>query len=210
MGCCNYPFLMTDVEKTISPPGTSEQKMNENLIASSGKLVLLDKLLPKLKREGHRVLIFSQMSHLLDIMEDYLNFREHLYERLDGSVTGADRQEAIDRYQKDDNIFCFLLTTRAGGVGINLMAADTVIIFDSDWNPMNDLQAIARAHRIGQKRQVSVFRLVTRNCYEEEIFHRSDRKLALQNVVMGKIKSNSKKEIDEILRKGATMMFLKE
>eukprot|EP00487_Bulimina_marginata_P010700 TRINITY_DN5824_c0_g1_i1.p1 TRINITY_DN5824_c0_g1~~TRINITY_DN5824_c0_g1_i1.p1 ORF type:complete len:122 (+),score=17.05 TRINITY_DN5824_c0_g1_i1:25-390(+) len=113
----------------------------------------MDKLLPKLKREGHRVLIFSQMSHLLDIMEDYLNYRHHLYERLDGSVTGIERQEAIDRFQKDDSIFIFLLTTRAGGVGINLMAADTVIIYDSDWNPMNDVQAIARCHRIGTKKK---------------------------------------------------------
>ena len=208
--CCNHPFLMTDVEKTLSPPGTSEQTMNENLIASSGKLVLLDKLLPKLKREGHRVLIFSQMSHLLDILEDYLNFRLHLYERLDGSVTGADRQEAIDRFQKDDNIFCFLLTTRAGGVGINLMAADTVIIYDSDWNPMNDLQAVARCHRIGQKKQVKVYRLITRNCYEESMFKRADQKLALNKVVMGDMKDTSKSDINDMLKRGAMAMFLKD
>merc|ERR1719486_912341 len=150
----------------MSPPGTSDAQMNENLIRSCGRLVLLDKL----QREGHRVLIFSQMSHLLDVLEDYLLYRQHLYERLDGSVTGIERQESIDRFQKDDSIFAFLLTTRAGGVGINLMAADTVIIYDSDWNPMNDLQAVSRAHRIGQKKQVFVYRLVTRNCYEQEMF----------------------------------------
>ena len=208
--CCNHPFLMTDVEKTMSPPGTDEITMNENLIKSSGKLVLLDKLLPKLKREGHRVLIFSQMAHLLDILEDYLNYRHHLYERLDGSVTGIERQEAIDRYQKDDNIFAFLLTTRAGGVGINLMAADTVIIYDSDWNPMNDVQAIARCHRIGQTKQVNVYRLITRNCYEESMFKRADQKLALNKVVMGDMKDMGKSDIHDMLKKGAIAMFLKD
>merc|ERR1712129_77251 len=208
--CCNHPFLMTDVEKTLSPPGTDERTMNENLIKSSGKLVLLDKLLPKLQREGHRVLIFSQMAHLLDILEDYLNYREHLYERLDGSVTGADRQEAIDRYQKDPNIFAFILTTRAGGVGINLMAADTVIIYDSDWNPMNDLQAVARCHRIGQKKQVKVYRLITRNCYEESMFKRADQKLALNKVVMGDMKDTSKADINDMLKRGAMAMFLND
>jgi len=208
--CCNHPFLITDVEKTMSPLGTDDVTMNANLIKASGKLVLLDKLLPKLKREGHRVLIFSQMSHLLDILEDYLNFRHHLYERLDGSVTGIERQEAIDRFQKDDSIFCFLLTTRAGGVGINLMAADTVIIYDSDWNPMNDVQAIARCHRIGQTKQVNVYRLITRNCYEESMFKRADQKLALNKVVMGDMKDMQKSDINDMLKKGAIAMFLKD
>ncbi|ETO23539.1 Chromodomain helicase-DNA-binding protein [Reticulomyxa filosa] len=165
--CCNHPFLLPDVEETISPEGISQTVLWENLIKASGKLVLLDKLLPKLQLEGRRVLIFSQMTRLLDIIEDFLVYRQYQYERLDGGVTGASRQEAIDRFTVNNDIFAFLLSTRAGGVGINLMAADTVIIYDSDWNPMNDIQAIARAHRIGQTKQVNVYRLVTRNTYEE-------------------------------------------
>merc|ERR1712048_1092719 len=108
------------------------------------------------------------------------------------------------------NIFAFLLTTRAGGVGINLMAADTVIIYDSDWNPMNDLQAVARCHRIGQKKQVKVYRLITRNCYEESMFKRADQKLALNKVVMGDMKDTSKSDINDMLRRGAMAMFLKD
>jgi len=139
-----------------------------------------------------------------------MRYRGYNFERIDGSVTGSHRQEAIDRFQKHDDIFAFLLTTRAGGVGINLMAADTVVVFDSDWNPMNDLQAIARAHRIGQRKKVQVYRLITRNCYEQEMFKRADQKLALQRVVMGDIKDMSKKNIDNMLKKGAISMFLNE
>ena len=164
-------------EQTISPyPGTPLDVAFENLISSAGKLVLLDKLLPKLKSEGHRVLIFSQMSRMLDIIEDYLRGRGHELERIDGSVTGNLRQEAIDRFQNADDIFAFLLTTRAGGVGINLMAADTVIIYDSDWNPQNDLQAMDRAHRIGQKKQVIVYRLITENTVDVKIIERAEMK----------------------------------
>jgi len=208
--CCNHPFLMEGVEGTISPPGTNEDDVNLNLVRSCGKFVLLDKLLPKLQREGHRVLIFSQMSHLLDIMEDYLNYRRYLYERLDGSVTGIARQEAIDRFQRDDSIFAFLLTTKAGGVGITLTKADTVIIYDSDWNPMNDVQAIARSHRIGQTKQVTVYRLLTRNSYEENMFKRADRKLALNKAVMGDSKDVKKSDLDKMLKQGAISMFLQD
>ena len=132
----------------------------------SGKLVLVDKLLPKLKKEGHRVLIFSQMVRVLDILEDYLVDAGYEYERIDGGVIGNRRQRAIDRFcAKNSNVFVFLLSTRAGGVGINLTAADTVVIFDSDWNPQNDIQATARCHRIGQTNEVKVYRLLTRNTY---------------------------------------------
>jgi chromodomain-helicase-DNA-binding protein 7 len=116
----------------------------------SGKLVLLDKLLPRLKEKGHRLLIFSQFKIMLDILEDWLNARKYSFERIDGSITGHKRQSAIDRFQdtkSKDPPFVMLLSTRAGGVGINLTAADTVIIFDSDWNPQNDIQAMARCHR---------------------------------------------------------------
>ena len=116
----------------------------------SGKLVLLDKLLPRLKEKGHRILIFSQFKIMLDILEDWLQAHKYSFERIDGSITGHKRQSAIDRFQdpkSKDPPFVMLLSTRAGGVGINLTAADTVIIFDSDWNPQNDIQAMARCHR---------------------------------------------------------------
>ncbi len=157
-------------------------------VAASGKLVLLDKLLPRLREQGHKVLIFSQMTKVLDVLEDYIKFRGFGYERIDGNVKSADRQTSIDRFSRPkSDRFIFLLCTRAGGVGINLTAANTygsvgvvhscckclgdcllmgcfvllysthrVIIFDSDWNPQNDLQATARCHRIGQTQQVKV------------------------------------------------------
>lgn len=112
--------------------------------------MLLDKLLPKLKEGGHRVLIFSQMTKCLDLVSDYLKYRGYSHERIDGAIRGEVRQAAIDRFTAEgSDLFAFLLSTRAGGVGINLTAADTCIIFDSDWNPQNDLQAQARCHRIG-------------------------------------------------------------
>lgn len=121
----------------------------------SGKLLLLDKLLCRLKETGHRVLIFSQMVRMLDILAEYLQRRHFPFQRLDGSIKGEIRKQALDHFNAEGSQdFCFLLSTRAGGLGINLATADTVIIFDSDWNPQNDLQAQARAHRIGQKNQV--------------------------------------------------------
>ena len=127
-----------------------------------GKLVLLSKMLRKLKAENHRVLIFSQMTKLLDLLEDFLEGEGYKYERIDGSITGTLRQDAIDRFNADGaEQFVFLLSTRAGGLGINLYTADTVIIYDSDWNPHNDIQALSRAHRIGQKNKVSILRATT-------------------------------------------------
>ena len=124
-----------------------------------GKLVLLSKMLRKLKAENHRVLIFSQMTKLLDLLEDFLEGEGYKYERIDGSITGTLRQDAIDRFNAEGaEQFVFLLSTRAGGLGINLYTADTVIIYDSDWNPHNDIQALSRAHRIGQKNKVSILR----------------------------------------------------
>jgi SNF2 family DNA or RNA helicase len=125
------------------------------------------------------------MIKVLDILEDYLIHRRYLYERLDGRITGIMRQEAIDRFSKpDSDRFVFLLCTRAGGLGINLTAADTVIIYDSDWNPQNDLQAQARCHRIGQSKAVKVYRLITRNSYEREMFDRASMKLGLDKAVL--------------------------
>lgn len=127
----------------------------EQLIRGSGKLLLLDKLLRRLKETGHRVLIFSQMVRMLDLLAEYLAYRRFPFQRLDGSIKGEVRRQALDHFNSEQSEdFCFLLSTRAGGLGINLSTADTVIIYDSDWNPQNDLQAQARAHRIGQKNQV--------------------------------------------------------
>ena len=131
----------------------------ESLVRPSGKMVLLDKLLPRLRQRGHKVLIFSQFAMMLDLIEEYLSLKVPVlgtYQRVDGGVTGPTRQRAIDAFQSDEKCFAFLLTTRAGGQGINLTAADTVILFDSDWNPQGDNQGQARAHRIGQERGLCV------------------------------------------------------
>lgn len=150
--CCNHAFL-------TKPSETERERSNEDylqtLIRGSGKLVLLDKLLVRLRDTGHRVLIFSQMVKMLDILAEYLQRRHFPFQRLDGSIKGELRKQALDHFNAEGSQdFCFLLSTRAGGLGINLATADTVIIFDSDWNPQNDLQAQARAHRIGQKNKV--------------------------------------------------------
>ena len=131
-----------------------------------------------------QVLIFSQMTRVLDLLGDYLRCQAYPYERIDGCVKGNDRQASIDRFSRpDSDRFVFLLCTRAGGVGINLTAADTVIIYDSDWNPQNDLQAQARCHRIGQTKPVAVYRLITRSSYEEVMFEKASMKLALDQAV---------------------------
>lgn len=142
----------------------------KSLTEASGKLVLLYKMLNKLKTQGHRVLIFSQMTRVLDLLEDFMEGHGWRYERLDGTITGHTRQAAIDRFNlSNSDIFAFLLSTRAGGLGINLATADTVFIFDSDWNPHNDIQAFSRAHRIGQQNKVMIYRFVTKGTVEERI-----------------------------------------
>ncbi|KAG8446283.1 hypothetical protein GDO86_013931 [Hymenochirus boettgeri] len=215
--CCNHPYLINGAEEKIledfrkshSPDAHDFQL--QAMIQAAGKLVLIDKLLPKLIAGGHKVLIFSQMVRCLDILEDYLIQRRYTYERIDGRVRGNLRQAAIDRFCKpDSDRFVFLLCTRAGGLGINLTAADTCIIFDSDWNPQNDLQAQARCHRIGQSKAVKVYRLITRNSYEREMFDKASLKLGLDKAVLQDInrKGNtngplSKIEVEDLLRKGA-------
>ncbi|KPM07329.1 Kismet-like protein, partial [Sarcoptes scabiei] len=215
--CCIHPFLINGAEEQIIQEFRSQHTDDSStlsaIIQASGKLVLIDKLLPRLKENGHRVLIFSQMVRCLDILEDYLCQKRYPYERIDGRVRGNLRQAAIDRFSKpDSDRFVFLLCTRAGGLGINLTAADTVIIFDSDWNPQNDLQAQARCHRIGQKKSVKVYRLICRNTYEREMFDRASLKLGLDKAVLQSINAQknmtadnqmTKKEIEDLLRKGA-------
>ncbi|VDL18606.1 unnamed protein product [Hymenolepis diminuta] len=219
--CCNHPFLIKGAEEAIlaeqrsqaeedpSKPYNEEQQMFNAMLNASGKLVLIHKLLPKLKAGGHKVLVFSQMIRVLDILEDYLVYQGFSYERIDGRIHGLLRQEAIDRFCNDKEKFIFLLCTKAGGLGINLTAADVVIIYDSDWNPQNDLQAQARCHRIGQQKMVKVYRLITRNTYEREMFDRASLKLGLDKAVLQSTGANarqaqlSKKEVEELLKKGA-------
>ncbi len=177
----NHPFMFPSAEERLVPHGARREEILRALVTSSGKLMLLDQLLTKLKRDGHRVLIFSQMVKMLDILGDYLDYRGHEYQRLDGTIAAGPRRIAIDHFNAPESTdFCFLLSTRAGGLGINLMTADTVIIFDSDWNPQADLQAMARAHRIGQTKPVSVYRLVSKETIEEEILERARNKLMLE------------------------------
>ncbi|KMV65284.1 SNF2-like helicase [Encephalitozoon cuniculi EcunIII-L] len=198
--CCNHPYLFPDAEPK---PYTNDKHIIEN----SGKMIVLDKLLASLKAKGSRVLIFSQMSMMLDILEDYAMFREYEYCRIDGSTSYRDRTEAIDGFNAEGSEkFLFLLTTRAGGLGINLSTADTVILFDSDWNPQMDLQAQDRAHRIGQKKQVVVFRLISENTVEERIVYRSLQKLKLDDILLQgryhRSSSVSQSELIDILANG--------
>ncbi|KAF0980027.1 hypothetical protein FDP41_001180 [Naegleria fowleri] len=169
--CCNHPYLFEGAEPEPFVEG-------EHIVNNSGKMIILDKLLKKLKKEGHRLLIFSQMTSMLDILQDYFHFRKWNYERLDGSVRGEERFNAIANFS-DNDVFAFLLSTRAGGVGLNLTSADTVIFTDMDMNPQLDFQAQSRCHRIGQDKPVSVYRLVTENTVEEVILRRSMKKITL-------------------------------
>ncbi|KAM8852391.1 lymphoid-specific helicase [Synchiropus picturatus] len=182
--CCNHPYL---VEYPLDP-ATLDFKIDEQLVQSSGKLLILDRLLPELKRRGHKVLIFSQMTSILDILMDYCFLRGYQYSRLDGSMSYADRDENMTKFSKDPEVFLFLLSTRAGGLGINLTVADTVIIFDSDWNPQADLQAQDRCHRIGQTKPVVVYRLVTANTVDQKILERASAKRKLEQMVIHKNK----------------------
>lgn len=189
MKASNHPYLFDSAEEKVlekfGAGNMSRENILRGLIMSSGKMVLLDKLLTRLKKDGHRVLIFSQMVRILDILGDYLSIKGINFQRLDGTVPSNQRRIAIDHFNapgSDD--FVFLLSTRAGGLGINLMTADTVIIFDSDWNPQADLQAMARAHRIGQKNHVMVYRLVSKDTVEEEVLERARKKMILEYAII--------------------------
>ena len=207
--CCNHPYLFEGAEP--GPPYTTD----EHLIFNAGKMVMLDRLLVRLKKAGSRVLIFSQMSRLLDILEDYCVFRDFKYCRIDGGTAHEDRISAIDDYNKPDSEkFVFLLTTRAGGLGINLTSADIVVLFDSDWNPQADLQAMDRAHRIGQTKQVVVYRFVTENAIEEKVLERAAQKLRLDQLVIQQGRAQTaakaaanKDELLNMIQHGAEKVF---
>jgi len=181
----NHPFMFPNAEDRILAGSDSREDQLKALITSSGKMMLLDQLLTKMKKDGHRVLIFSQMVKMLDILGDYLQLRNHQFQRLDGTIAAGPRRAAIEHFNAPESQdFCFLLSTRAGGLGINLMTADTVILFDSDWNPQADLQAMARAHRIGQKKPVTIYRLVSKDTVEEEVLERARNKLMLEFITI--------------------------
>ncbi|KIY74427.1 transcription regulator [Cylindrobasidium torrendii FP15055 ss-10] len=177
----NHPYLFDGAEV----PGATQEETLKGMVTNSGKMVLLDKLLGRLRQDGHRVLIFSQMVRMLDILSDYMNFRGYIHQRLDGMVNSETRKKSIEHFNSPGSLdFAFLLSTRAGGLGINLETADTVIIFDSDWNPQNDLQAMARAHRIGQKSHVSVYRFVSKDTVEEDVLERAKNKMILEYAII--------------------------
>ncbi|OWZ12920.1 hypothetical protein PHMEG_00013839 [Phytophthora megakarya] len=187
--CCLHPYLF-DEPLTAGGDVVTDQRIVEN----SGKLMVLDQMLRELKSKGHKVLLFSQMTRMLDILEDYLLMREYSYCRLDGNTKLTDRVDQMEKFNKvsagsaskndDDNVFVFMLSTRAGGLGINLIAADTVIFYDSDWNPQQDNQAMDRCHRIGQKNEIIVYRLVTENSFEDRMNQRAFEKRKLERVVI--------------------------
>jgi SNF2 family DNA or RNA helicase len=237
---CNHPYLLRGVEDVLAarciadlaqaspekpPQSAIATALQQQFVKLSGKFVLLDKLLPRLQADGHRVLIFSQMVRTLDLIADYAAIRKYSFERIDGRIRGVDRQNAIDRFCAEaSTTFMMLLSTRAGGLGINLTAADTVILFDSDWNPQNDLQAQARVHRIGQTKPIKIYRLLTRKTYEQIMFQKASKKLGLDKAVVGTLATdnsmgqrvfggsaagdpNSALEIERLLRMGAYDVF---
>lgn len=206
--CFNHPYLFDGVEdRSLDPFG-------DHVIKNCGKIGLMDRLLPRLKAGNHRVLVFSQMTRVLDILEDYCTIRQYKFCRIDGSTDGDLRDQQITDFNAEgSDIFMFLLSTRAGGLGINLATADTVILYDSDWNAQCDLQAMDRAHRIGQRKQVNVYRFITENSVEQRILRRAMEKLRLDTLVIqqGRL-SAQKKNLDkhdllDMIRYGADQFF---
>ncbi|XP_074136747.1 putative global transcription activator SNF2L2 isoform X5 [Sminthopsis crassicaudata] len=184
---CNHPYMFQHIEESFAEHlGYSSGVINgAELYRASGKFELLDRILPKLRATNHRVLLFCQMTSLMTIMEDYFAFRNFLYLRLDGTTKSEDRAALLKKFNEPGSqFFIFLLSTRAGGLGLNLQAADTVVIFDSDWNPHQDLQAQDRAHRIGQQNEVRVLRLCTVNSVEEKILAAAKYKLNVDQKVI--------------------------
>ncbi|CAO1341380.1 unnamed protein product [Diamesa tonsa] len=183
---CNHPFMFQHIEeKYCDHVGGTTVASGPDLFRTSGKFELLDRVLPKMAASGHRVLLFCQMTQCMTIIEDYLNWRKYEYLRLDGTTKSEDRGDLLKKFNsKDSSYFLFLLSTRAGGLGLNLQTADTVIIFDSDWNPHQDLQAQDRAHRIGQRNEVRVLRLMTVNSVEERILAAARYKLNMDEKVI--------------------------
>ncbi|KAK0614191.1 PHD/FYVE-zinc-finger like domain-containing protein [Immersiella caudata] len=206
--CLCHPFVYS---QAVEDRSLTSEMTRRNLIEASSKLVLLQIMLPKLKERGHRVLIFSQFLEELTILEDFLMAMELKYERLDGSQSSLDKQKRIDAFNAPDSkLFCMLLSTRAGGVGINLATADTVIIMDPDWNPHQDIQALSRAHRIGQKKKVLCFQLMTVGSAEEKIMQIGRKKMALDHLLiesMDEKEGENLNDVESVLKHGAAALF---
>ncbi|KAJ5138485.1 Chromatin remodeling complex subunit (Chd3) [Penicillium bovifimosum] len=204
--CLCHPFIYN---RDIEERGSDASVAHRRLVEASGKLQLLNLMLPRLKERGHRVLIFSQFLENLDIVEDFLAGIGLRYRRLDGKLSSRDKQQQIDEFNAPDSpYFAFLLSTRSGGVGINLATADTVIIMDPDFNPQQDMQALSRAHRIGQENTVLVFHLVVRASVEEKIMQKGKKKMALDHVLIDRMKANEDEEdLESILKHGAQALF---
>ncbi|XP_063683176.1 lymphocyte-specific helicase-like [Bolinopsis microptera] len=202
--CCNHPYL---IKYPCDADGYAV--ITDEVLNCSGKMLLLHRMLPALINGGHKVLIFSTMTTILDIIEDYLSLYDWKYSRLDGSMSYDLRDENIHRFQNDPQYKIFLLSTRAGGLGLNLMAADTVILYDSDWNPQCDLQAQDRAHRIGQKNKVMVYRLLAKNTMDQKIVERGISKRFLEKMVIhkGKFKSHAGKGPDNVSEEDLKELF---
>ncbi|XP_010546817.1 PREDICTED: probable ATP-dependent DNA helicase CHR12 [Tarenaya hassleriana] len=204
--CCNHPYLFVG--------GDYNMWKKPEIVRASGKFELLDRLLPKLRRAGHRVLLFSQMTRLMDVLEIYLTVNDFKYLRLDGTTKTEQRGLLLKQFNEPDSpYFMFLLSTRAGGLGLNLQTADTVIIFDSDWNPQMDQQAEDRAHRIGQKKEVRVFVLVSVGSIEEVILERAKQKMGIDAKVIqaGLFNTTStaqdrREMLEEIMRRGTSSL----
>ncbi|KAL9000589.1 MAG: hypothetical protein Q9169_000882 [Polycauliona sp. 2 TL-2023] len=205
--CLCHPFVYNrDIEERSSNVVISHR----NLVEASSKLQLLEIMLPKLQERGHRVLIFSQFLNMLDMVEDFLDGLGLFYQRLDGTMGSLEKQKRIDEFNAPDSrLFAFLLSTRAGGVGINLATADTVIILDPDFNPHQDIQALSRAHRIGQKKKVLVFQLTTRSTAEEKIMQIGKKKMALDHALIEQMDADEDESLDveSILRHGTQALF---
>ncbi|KAL2624235.1 hypothetical protein R1flu_008480 [Riccia fluitans] len=195
---CAHPFMLDGAE----PLSRNEQEANRMMLEASGKLILLERMMAKLRIQGHRVLIYSQFTRMLDILEEWLLYKKWGYERIDGKINGADRRIRIDRFNAANSTkFCFLLSAQAG-VGINLASVDTVIIYDSDWNPHADLQSMARSH-------VMIHRLITKGTIEERMMQMAKRRMVLDNVVNGRVKPQvfNQEELDDILKYGVKEIF---
>jgi chromodomain-helicase-DNA-binding protein 4 len=205
--CLCHPFVYN---RGIEERHDNNSLSHRSLVDASSKLKLLEVLLPKLQERGHRVLIFSQFLDMLDMVEDFLDGMAMQYQRLDGQISSLQKQKRIDEFNDPASpLFAFLLSTRAGGVGINLATADTVIILDPDFNPHQDIQALSRAHRIGQTKKVLCFQLVTRASAEEKIMQIGRRKLALDHVLIQEMDTDDADEQDlaSVLRHGASELF---
>ncbi|OHT10396.1 Chromatin structure-remodeling complex subunit snf21 [Tritrichomonas foetus] len=184
---CNHPYLFLDT-----------YYVNSMLIRSCGKFELLDRILPKFKATGHRVLIFSQMTELLDLLEDLLKLLDFTFLRLDGSTKEETRRQYMDEFNAQDSpYFVFLLSTRAGGLGLNLQTADTVIIYDADWNPFADMQASSRVHRIGQEKEVLILNLSTNDTVERKVMKVQNQKRTFEDMIIGAAIFNDESNIDD-------------